>query len=143
MTSLVFSQKADDLIGDLNTELLDSLVFEEVNKVRLENEQPKLYWNESLASKAQLHSAEMVKQKKAFYDESTEAGQCIVDMLLIQYDVTYGEAAKWVVERWMNSPGHKDLMINSFFTSGGIGSAFTFSEEIGIQLKVAMFLKYE
>lgn len=139
----VHGQKADDLVGDLNTHLLDSLVLIHINEIRLQEDQPKLYWNSALASKASKHSRRMVEQNKVFYPERSGVGQCVLDLLVIQYDVTYAQLALQVVERWLNSPGHKSLLMDSYFTSVGIGSAFMFSEEIGIQLKVTCLLKYE
>jgi uncharacterized protein YkwD len=136
------AQKPTDLIEDLNNDLLDSLIFEEVNKRRLEIKQAKLYLSETLTLEAKEHSTEMVKANEIYYQEKSGIGECILAILVIQFDVTYQDLAIQIVERWLNSPGHYDLLMTQFFTDAGVGSAHRFSEEIGIELKVSFRLKY-
>lgn len=120
-----YAQKADDTVDvfTFNADLLDSLIFEEINQTRLDSNLAKLFHSDSLDAEAYKHSEFMTQQRSISYSEGgKKAGECNSKTFYRNVrKITYREYAKGIVQQWLESDGHAKLILGEFFLYGACG----------------------
>ncbi len=119
----------------INPETYALRVHDEVNESRLRNGLPALIWLEDLAELAQLHSQNMA-QNRFFNHVDTDGLRVSARQRKYQPQLLLsgiGENLyrsqsssrifdpKRSAQSWMNSPGHRENILNQNFTHGGVG----------------------
>jgi uncharacterized protein YkwD len=120
--------------SDLDESSLETEIFNEINRKRLELENDPLEWNERIYQAAKAHSLDL-QTHKAFSHQNVE-GANVTDRLRNE-DLFFRVAAEnlfWldagtenipdiVVEGWMKSPGHRWVIVDRdhFYTHGAVG----------------------
>jgi uncharacterized protein YkwD len=108
--------------------------FDLINKIRNDAGLESLIWNEQLANLARLHSQDMAEQK--FFSHRGSDGSMVdnrADKLgLMNWSAIgeniaflrgYDDAPKFAVERWMESPRHKENLLDKRWKETGMGVA--------------------
>ena len=108
--------------------------FDLINKIRNDAGLESLAWNEQLANLARLHSQDMAEQK--FFSHRGSDGSMVdnrADKLGIMNWSAIGEniaflrgyedAPKFAVERWLESPRHKENLLDKRWKETGMGVA--------------------
>ncbi|UKN02926.1 CAP domain-containing protein [Paracrocinitomix mangrovi] len=116
----VFSQSHKDSVSvdNFNEELADSLIFNLVNRERMDRNMPKLFKSERLSKASNVHAGEIKSSDKLTYSD-TQSGECI-QINEIKNGFTYDELVKVVFKKWIKSPGHEKLLMGEFFLYGGV-----------------------
>lgn len=119
---------------ELDESSLETEIFDEINRKRLELENDPLKWDERIYKAAKAHSLDLQKHK-AFSHKNFE-GANAVDRLknedlffivaaenLFMLDASRENIPGLVVEGWMKSPGHRSTIVDRdhFFTHGAVG----------------------
>lgn len=138
---------ADEYDGDreLDTAEAERLIHEEVNERRQEHGIAELHYHEGLEDDAQEHSQDM--SRRGFYAHENPEGdgpqertttRCRVGENINKirwgdrYETPTGDVvtlesehdlAEQVVDEWMNSPGHRENILDGRYASEGIGVA--------------------
>lgn len=115
---------------------LEFRVFELVNAERIKNGRDALVWVEQAAAVARFHSVDMAQFD--YLSHADTLGRNVDkradklglnDWRLIGENIAwlsgYADPAARVVQSWMNSPGHRQNILQSKFREGGIGMALT------------------
>ena len=115
---------------------LEREVFDLINQQRAATGLPQLKWNDEVAKIARLHSENMAKFH--FFSHQGLDGLQVNDRadLLgisnwrsigenIAYNQGYDHPGEFAVERWMQSPGHKENVLNNRWKETGIGVAIS------------------
>jgi uncharacterized protein YkwD len=91
-----------------------------------------LKWQAEAAAVAKAHSSDMIQRQ--FFSHSNPDGKSPFDRLAeagVGYraaaeNILYGEAtASRALELWLNSPGHRENLLNCSFTHHGVGRVDT------------------
>lgn len=111
VATLSFSQTPSSQIGNdsLNTKLLDELIIKEINNERIKAGSKALAYNKSISDRAHKHVDWMIL-KDTF--EHSHTGPEIIQINYFSDTLTYSELAKDIIKVWMNSPGHKEIMLS-------------------------------
>lgn len=105
-------------------------VFDLTNAARVQNGKKPFVWNDTIASTARKHSADMAK--RSFFDHRNPDGKSPFDRMKadgVGYkqageNIAAGQASAILVyESWMNSKGHRDNILGDFARLG-VGVAF-------------------
>ena len=120
--------------SDLDESSLETKIFDEINRKRLELDNDPLKWDERIYQAAKAHSLDL-QTHKAFSHKNFE-GANVTDRLKTE-DLFFIVAAEnlsmldagtenipgLVVEGWMKSPGHRWTIVDRdhFFTHGAVG----------------------
>jgi uncharacterized protein YkwD len=112
---------------------IEQRVFEETNRIRVENGLPPFAWDGDACRMARSHSENMSKQR--FFAHVTPSGQRLRDRAraagILRYSVLgeniaynrgFDDPAAIAVERWMLSPKHRANILSSEFRAMAIGS---------------------
>lgn len=115
---------------------LEREVFDLINEQRLRVGLKTLEWSDEVAAMARLHSENMAKF--SFFSHTDLDGLMVNDRAdalgikrwraigeNIAYNRGYENPAASAVERWMQSPGHRDNLLNNRWKESGIGIAVT------------------
>jgi uncharacterized protein YkwD len=107
-----FSQTPDSQIGNdsLNTKLLDELIIKEINNERIKARSKVLTYNKSIADRAHKHVEWMILEDTFAHSHT---GSEIIEINYFSDKVTYSDLAKDIIKVWMNSPGHRDILLSS------------------------------
>ena len=110
-----FSQTPDSQIGNdsLNTKLLDELIIKEINNERKYARSRALVYNKSIADRTHKHVDWMILEDKF---EHSHTGPEIIQINYFRDTITYSDLTKKIIKVWMNSPGHKDIMLSKAVT---------------------------
>lgn len=137
-----YSQGVADKIAleEYNSNLLDSLVFDEVVKQRKENDLAGLFVSESMLDSARHHSKRMSELDKIFYKD-IKRGQCPVAMEMEVREFSYLELSRIIVKRWMSSPGHRKLILGAYFIYGASSNHIVMKDD-KLFLKGVFYLSY-
>ena len=121
-------------LGKIKTLALEHQAFEILNDERLKNGLNALEWNDELARIARLHSENMARFK--FFSHAGLDGSMVnnrADALgvsnwqSIGENIVYNRGFKKPVEsacqQWMNSPSHRQNILNKKWKASGIGAA--------------------
>jgi len=122
-----------NLTADLKLDL-EKQTFEMINQKRLENGLQVLVWSDDVAKIARLHSENMAKYK--FFSHQGNDGKMVNDRadLLgitkwtamgenIAFNRGYQKPIECAVEKWMDSRGHRENLLNSRWKESAIGIA--------------------
>lgn len=120
--------------SDLDESSLETEIFNEINRKRLELENDPLVWDERIYQAAKAHSLDL-QTHKTFSHQNFE-GVNVNDRLRNE-DLFFQVAAEnlfmlpigtenipdFVVEGWMKSPGHRSIIVDRdhFYTHGAVG----------------------
>lgn len=129
----------EDSEPDTTTGFLHEAMLPIINEARAQTRmcgdteypaQPPLQWSASLAEVAKLHSMDMARQ--GYFSHTSLDGTSMGDRVFPHWSGTrVGEniaassidrANSYVVDLWLDSPGHCVLIMSSDFTHAGIGS---------------------
>jgi uncharacterized protein YkwD len=115
---------------------LEQQAFEILNEKRKENGLPPVQWSEDMAKVARLHSENMAKFK--FFSHSGQDGLMVNDRAdqlgfskwkaigeNIAYNRGYDNPAEFACERWMQSPSHRENILNKRWKEAGLGVSIT------------------
>lgn len=115
---------------------LEREVFDLINEQRLRANLKPLEWSDEVAEMARLHSENMANF--SFFSHTDLNGLMVNDRAdalgikkwraigeNIAYNRGYENPAASAVERWMQSPGHRDNLLNNRWKESGIGIAVT------------------
>lgn len=111
--------------------LLEKLIYEEVNEVRKQYNLPELQWASDVAYVARQHSKDM-GVKQYFAHENKKGG--MVSERLANNGIVFSTSAENIfkcknypdvveesVKGWMDSPGHRENILNEQVTETGVG----------------------
>ena len=111
---------------------LEQKAFELLNENRKENGLPPVVWSEDMAKVARLHSENMAKFK--FFSHTGQDGLMVNDRAdslgfskwkaigeNIAYNRGYDNPAEFACERWMQSPSHRENILNKRWKEAGLG----------------------
>jgi uncharacterized protein YkwD len=117
---------------DAGVENFEQLVFILINRKRAEISLPPLSWNERAAQAARLHSKNMSLLN--FFSHTGLDGKNVADRVElfglkswrmvgenIAYNRGYGNPVERVIESWMNSPSHRENLLNKRWRETGVG----------------------
>jgi uncharacterized protein YkwD len=137
-------QKTSDTVDAkaFSTEFLDTLVFETLIKKRFEHKLAKLFWSDEMMIIAKEHVSEMNSNDKLTYRELRK-GQCIVALAFENNSITYQDLADQIIAKWLNSPGHRKLILGEFFIYGATANAFTLDDKGHVLFKGVFYVSYE
>lgn len=115
---------------------LERRAFELINKQREISGLPSLVWSDDVARIARMHSENMAKFD--FFSHKGIDGLMVnerADLLGIRkwraigeniaYNQGYNNPVEFAVKLWMESPGHRENLLNSRWKESGIGVAVT------------------
>jgi uncharacterized protein YkwD len=115
---------------------LERLTFELINQQRAKTDVPPLAWCDDAAKIARLHSENMANYN--FFSHTGLDGLLVNDRAdffgvkkwqaigeNIAYNQGFENPVEFAVERWMQSPKHRDNLLNSRWKESGIGIAVT------------------
>lgn len=113
---------------------LERKVFKLINEQRGKLGLASLEWNDEIAEMARLHSENMANYK--FFSHTGQDGSMVNDRAdafgikkwraigeNIAYNRGYENPAASAVERWMQSPAHRENLLNGRWKESGIGVA--------------------
>lgn len=108
--------------------------FELINKKRADIGLEPLVWNDELAAVARLHSQDMADQK--YFSHRGSDGSMVDDRAdkmgvknwsaigeNIAFERGFDDAANFAVDRWMESPAHKQNLLDKRWKETGMGVA--------------------
>ncbi len=110
---------------------MESLVHQRINQVRQQHHLNQLQVDERLARVARQHSRQMARQN--FFSHTSPAGDTVVQRVRsahVSYWVVGENLFKSVnilnpvpssIQGWMNSPGHRQNILQPEFTQTGVG----------------------
>lgn len=113
-----------------NASLVVQAIIDQTNRSRAENGLPPVQPNAALMQAAQLHSQDMGRIDRMLHDIpgvplarlTDRAASVRYDYRLLGENIAYNQAsAADVVSSWMNSPPHRENMLNPAFTDIGVG----------------------
>ena len=122
------SQSLTSAVGhdSLNTSFLDELIIKEINEERKRQRLKILTYDKSISEISHRHVEWMIA-KDTF--EHSHNGYEIIEINYFDHTITYDSLAKDVVKVWMNSPGHRSIILKKGL-EGIIGAhAGVFSKE--------------
>lgn len=111
--------------------LLEKLIYEKVNDIRLKYNLPKLEWASDVAEIARKHSEDM--GIKGYFAHENKEGEMVSERLMesgIVFTVSaenifkcenYPDVVEEAVRGWMASPGHRENILNNDVTETGVG----------------------
>ncbi len=118
------------------TNALERRAFELINRQRATNGLESLTWSDDAARIARLHSENMANYN--FFSHAGLDGSMVNDRAdsfgvrkwraigeNIAYNQGFENPVEFAVERWMQSPKHRDNLLNSRWKESGIGIAVT------------------
>ena len=138
-----FSQGVADKISveDFNPALLDSLIFNEVVTQRKKVDLPGLFISDAMRDSARVHSTQMLESGKLFY-KTYRKGQCPIALDFEVRAYSYLELSRLIVNRWILSPGHKELVLGPLFIYGATSTQIKM-EDCRLILKGIFYVSYE
>ncbi len=111
---------------------IERRVFQLVNDARLRNGLPALTWDQELCQLARTHSQSMARG--TFFSHENPEGQGPKERAVqagirpfrriaenIAYNWGVEDPATFVIERWMNSPGHRENILGKQYKDSAIG----------------------
>jgi uncharacterized protein YkwD len=120
--------------SDVDESSLSREIFNEINRKRIELGNNPLEWNERIYQSAKAHSIDL-RTHKIFSHHNVE-GASVADRLknqdlfflvaaenLFKLNASTKNIPDFVVKRWMNSPGHRWIIVDrdKLFTHGAVG----------------------
>ena len=115
---------------------LEQQVFQLINEKRREQGLRQLEWSESIAKIARLHSQNMADNN--FFSHTGLDGSIVSDRAdksglnkwraigeNIAYNRGYKQPIEFAVERWLQSPSHKQNLLNKEWRESAVGIAVT------------------
>jgi uncharacterized protein YkwD len=113
---------------------VEKQAFDLINKKRTEAGLESLVWNEEIAELARLHSQDMADQK--YFSHRGSDGSMVDDRAdklginnwsaigeNIAFERGFDDAANFAVDRWMDSPAHKQNLLDKRWKESGMGVA--------------------
>ena len=100
-------------VGDLN-------FYEAVNNERFEAGLLAYEWNEDMAFYAGVHNEEMVAADKIYHSDATQLGQFLG--VRVAENVGRGGTVESLMLAFMDSPGHRDAILDQNYTEIGVAS---------------------
>ena len=98
------------------------MIFEEVNRVRLKNDLPKLFFSDSLDVDAEKHVKDMQHANDNYYSNSAKkVGECNAKIFYRNdnlYVHLYRVRKSNCPKNGLDSPGHAKLILGEFFLYG-------------------------
>jgi uncharacterized protein YkwD len=140
--------------GELDTRLIAEKIFNIVNEERKKNELYELKYDEELADVALVHSRNMVEQN--FFSHGDPEGRSPQKRVEEYYPEIFGgvgenigfnhgeteeDVAKNLMESWMNSPEHRDNILDDQFSDIGVGVEQKGSRYYATQKFIAAIVK--
>ncbi len=113
IVALIISATA---VGDLN-------FFEAVNEERSAVGLTEYDWNEDMAFYAGVHNEEMVAADKIYHSDATQLGQFLG--VRVAENVGRGGTVESLMLAFMDSPGHRDAILDMNYTEIGVASLQT------------------
>ena len=121
-------------VSDLDESSLETEIFNEINRKRLELENDPIEWDERIHQAAKAHSLDLQKHKS--FSHKNFEGANVTDRLknedlffrvvaenIFMLDAGTENIPNFVVEGWMKSPGHRWVIVDRdhFYTHGAVG----------------------
>jgi uncharacterized protein YkwD len=118
-------------VEDRPLPLLEKLIYEEVNDIRRQHRLPELQWASDVAYVARQHSEDM--GIKGYFSHENKKGEMVNERLAkegIVFTVSaenifkcgnYPDVVEESVRGWMDSPGHRENILNEQITETGVG----------------------
>jgi uncharacterized protein YkwD len=134
LTTVSFAD-VDAKVSSLNTDRIEKLVYEMVNKERKEKGLHRLNYNQELEKQARMHSANMaehgffshvdhnkmnVNERRKSYSPHLFLG-AIGENIASVPGRGEREVAKKLVSQWMGSEGHRENILNKKYSHIGVG----------------------
>jgi uncharacterized protein YkwD len=114
-------------VGDVETE-----IFAQINSIRLQHGLVQLSWGSELGSYARYHAQEMLETEKAWHDtrylSMRNLGEIAYYSALGRRMASESAVAADAVQAWMDSPGHRAVILKDGITEAGAGFAHSGSE---------------
>lgn len=130
------SESKPNVLTALTVLDLERQAFQLINEKRQEQGLKPLEWNETVAKIARIHSQDMANNK--FFGHTGHDGSSVDDRAdsiglnkwraigeNIAYNRGFAQPVEFAVERWMQSPKHKQNLLDDRWQESAIGIAVT------------------
>lgn len=149
-----FNQSIEET--EYNAHLLEAAIFYETNYQRVKHGLSQLRHEYNLSVCAHNHSVEMVQQdffshtspipgKERMKDRLAQVGykNCASaeNIAICPIQSTYSETARYLIEIWMDSPGHRENILTGQYTHLGCGAAFYYEDSFVYVKATQNFIK--
>jgi uncharacterized protein YkwD len=127
---------------------LEQRLFAEINDVRIARQLPPLRWNTRIAEQARRHSERMLRHHFLSHEDPEFGGpgdrlsaagiawRACAENIYQEYGRS--DPVRAAIQSWLESPGHRENLLNRTYTNTGIGIAIgPRGEMIATQLFVA------
>lgn len=110
-----------DIENNSYNHIIEQLIFDYTNEERVKAGLPKLVWSKGLTEYAEIRAKEIVEKYEHIRPNGGEysgGGENIYDIVICNSDlnkdkyITLQEIAKYAVDGWMNSSGHRAAIMN-------------------------------
>jgi uncharacterized protein YkwD len=141
-------------IRELDPVLIEEEIFKIVNQEREQRDLHKLKYDEELADVARIHSRNMVEQNFFSHGDPENRGPQerveeyypeifggIGENVGYNHGETEEDVAENLMESWMNSPGHRENILNEQFSHIGVGVKQRESRYYATQKFIAAIVK--
>ncbi len=121
---------------NLSVRGLEQVAFKLANEQRITQGLPPVIWDDDVARLARLHSENMANYN--FFSHAGKDGSLVSDRAdfmgirkwqaigeNIAYNQGFADPVEFAVERWMQSPKHRENLLNGRWKESGIGIAVT------------------
>ena len=109
--------------GNYDVELIDSLLFEAIVKERKKVDLPGLFKSSEMRKSAKDHVDQISVKNQLFYKEYRK-GQCLADIPIQNMSLSHQEVVNQILNKWLASSGHKDLILGPLFIYGASATKF-------------------
>jgi uncharacterized protein YkwD len=125
-TDDIYQQQVEVADINLSYSAIEAEITTLINEYRIENELASLNILNIISYKAGTHSEYMAEIGEANHDNFNERYQYLVEnasAVKASENVAFGyRSAQGVVNAWLNSPSHKEIIIDPTFTDFGIAT---------------------
>lgn len=143
ISNICFGQSPKDTMvrnPNIDVRFLEKLCLEVFNDYRYSKVNTRLIVDSVLCESSIRHSEWMQRNKKFEHGNSGFSGENIL-FLPFGVGVTYEDFAKYIIKCWIESPGHNQNMLDSYYKKVGLGIKL-FTRENGYRaLYVTMRLR--
>jgi uncharacterized protein YkwD len=130
VSGTLFSQSPSDTIPEdnINLDIINQCVIDVVNEERVKIGLNPLVISEEAMEFSKKHTEWMVETGRYEHSKYDFDGECITGMAIYPNHHTYMDASKIIVNKWMNSPPHKKIILGKYSSCGTYTSVYKISE---------------
>lgn len=92
-----------------------------MNKARANNGLAKLSLDPELSKAARVHTNEMIRKDELYHTTSSDLRERVTNWIILGENVGVGGSVRSLHKAFMNSPGHRDNILNLTYKHVGVG----------------------